>query len=95
MSTGLKRVWSAGDNWRVLGYLYYRNSLEYRQLISLNPSFDIRYLPAPGVEINASGQLGTGVPEPDLLGPGGQLMAPDTVIDLTKGYNINSTNPTS
>ena len=89
MSTGLKRVWGAGDNWRVLGYLYYRNSLEYRQLISLNPSFDIRYLPAPGVEINASGQLGTGVPEPDLLGPGGQLMAPDTVIDLTKGYNTS------
>jgi hypothetical protein len=89
MSTGLKRVWGAGDSWRVLGYLYYRNSLEYRQLIGLNPSFDIRTLPAPGVEINASGQIGSGAPEPDLLGPGGQLMAADTTIDLTKGFNTS------
>lgn len=82
MSTGLKRVWGAGDNWRVLGYLYYRNSLEYRQLIALNPSFDIRSIPAPGVEINASGEMHTGQPEPGLAGPGGQMMAVDTTINL-------------
>jgi hypothetical protein len=93
MSAGLKRVWGAGDNWRVLGYLYYRNSLEYRQLIALNPSFDIRTIPAPGVEINASGQIADGQPEPDLMGPGGGLQMVDTVIDLSNNINKTSTYP--
>jgi hypothetical protein len=95
MSVGLKRVWEAGDNWRVLGYLYYRNSLEYRQLIALNPSFDIRTIPAPGVQINASGQMATGDVEPDLMAPGGQLMGVDQVINLSNNSNASGGYPTT
>ena len=93
MSAGLKRIWGAGDNWRVLGYLYYRNSLEYRQLINLNPSFDIRYTPAPGIEINATGQVGRGEAEPNPLGPGGTLMATDTTINLTSNGTLGAQYP--
>jgi hypothetical protein len=86
MSTGLKRNWMNGDTWRNVAYLYYRNSLQYKYLLALNPSFDIRYIPAPDVAINATGQVYKGLDQPEAIGPiqgsQGQLATVDIAIDL-------------
>jgi hypothetical protein len=87
MSTGLKRNWTEGDTWRSVAYLYYRNSLQYKYLLALNPSFDIRYVPSPNVTVNATGEVFDGLKQPQALGPlqgaQGQLRTVDTVLNLS------------
>ncbi len=82
MKTGDRRVWRNTDKWRNVAYLYYGDSREWRLLLEQNPSFDIRYLPAPGVviNVNSKSQQGKtnfgGAPNPGLLAQ------PDTNLDL-------------
>ena len=75
-----------GDTWRSVAYLYYRNSLQYKYLLALNPSFDIRYIPSPNVAINATGQVYGGLDQPEAVGPiqgsQGQMATVDITIDL-------------
>ena len=80
MKTGDRRVWRNTDKWRNVSYLYFGDSREWRSLLDLNPSFDIRYLPAPGVVINTDSKQGKtslgGAITPGLLAQ------PDTNLDL-------------
>jgi len=82
MSTGLKRNWKDGDEWRKVAYLYYHNSAEWRYLLELNKSYDIRYTPAPTVNVLVSGEVPTGSPQPSNVGQVGTLGQVGTNIDL-------------
>ena len=55
-----KRQWTQRDRWNTLAFREYRDSREWRYLLALNPSYDIRYKPAPGVMIHTSGSIGAG-----------------------------------
>ena len=82
MSTGLKRTWRTGDSWRNVAYTYFRESGQWRYLLELNPSFDIRYQPNVGVEVQISGPVALGKNVPKQLGSVGTLKQVDTNLDL-------------
>ena len=85
MSTGLKRTWRTSDTWRKVAYAYFRESGQWRYLLELNPSFDIRYSPAPGVQIQASGEVGLGKSTPRRSSTPGTLQQVGTNLDLRGG----------
>jgi len=72
-----KRVWSDRDFWRTVAFREYRDSREWRYLLALNPSYDIRYRPAAGVPIYTSGYTGADQKVPERKGMGGLLKSPD------------------
>jgi len=82
MSTGQKRVWQTNDQWRILAYKRFRDSREWRYLLDLNPSYDIRYHPSPGTEIHLTGKLSEGKNVPGGAGLTGLLIQPDANLDL-------------
>jgi len=82
MSTGLKRTWRDGDSWRNVAYTYFRESGQWRYLLDLNPSYDIRYQPGIGVEVQVSGAVGAGKTTPKQGGAVGTLIQVDTNLDL-------------
>lgn len=90
MSTGLKRTWRTSDSWRGVAYTYFRESGQWRYLLELNPSFDIRYQPAVGVEIQVSGPVALGKNVPGNASTPGTLQQVDTNLDLR-----SSSQPTS
>ena len=90
MSTGLKRTWRTGDTWRNVAYTYFRESGQWRYLLELNSSFDIRYVPAPGVEVQISGEVGLGKSTPRLSSTPGTLQQVDTNLDLRGGTQPSS-----
>ena len=94
MSTGLKREWRDGDQWRTVAYLYYRNSSEWRHVLELNPSFDIRTTPAPAVNVPVSGPTANGSFRPSEPGAIGVLSQVGTNLDL-RGPSSVSTEQTS
>ena len=96
MSIGLKRNWRAGDDWRKLAFLYYRNSLAYSTVLKLNSSYDIRFVPAPGTEVVATGLLSgkNGLSESS-LSTTGLLEQADATIDLTSNAGSAQNFPTS
>lgn len=87
MSTGLKRTWRTGDTWRNVAYTYFRESGQWRYLLDLNSGFDVRFQPAPGVEIFASGPLALGKNVPASAGGVGLLKTTDTNLDLRRSQN--------
>jgi hypothetical protein len=72
-----KRIWKDKDLWRTLAYSEYRDSREWRFLLALNPSYDIRYRPAAGVPIYTSGYIGANKKAPEKSGLSGLLKSPD------------------
>lgn len=72
-----RRDWRPQDRWYSVAYHEFRDSREWRHLLALNPSYDIRYHPAPGVPINTRGYVGDGVPAPSGSGSPGVLKNPD------------------
>jgi hypothetical protein len=82
MSTGQKRVWQTNDKWRILAFKRFRDSREWRYLLELNPTYDIRYHPAPGTEVHLTGPLSEGKTTPSGLGSVGTLIQPDVNLDL-------------
>ena len=72
-----KRVWQDRDFWRTIAFKEYRDSREWRYLLALNPSYDIRYRPAAGVPIYTSGYVGAGKKVPERSGMAGLLKSPD------------------
>ena len=80
-----KRTWQNGDEWRTLAYNYYRDTRTYRYILALNPSFDIRTIPAPGVVVNVGGELGPGKPKPSQASIPGLLQQVDVNLDLRAG----------
>jgi len=49
-------VWQEPNTWRALGYTYYSNSSDFREVLDLNQSFDIRRRPAEGVPVYVSAE---------------------------------------
>ena len=80
-----KRTWQNGDEWRTLAYTYYKDSRTYRYILELNPSFDIRTIPSPGVVVNVGGELGPGKYKPSQASTPGLLQQVDTNLDLRAG----------
>ena len=81
-------TWQNGDEWRTLAYNYYKDSRTYRYLLELNPSFDIRSIPAPGVVVHVGGKLGPGKNEPSQASIPGTLQQVDTNLDLRAGSDV-------
>ena len=88
MSTGQKRNWRSGDEWRSVAFNVYRDSREYRHILDLNPSFDIRSIPSPGVVVNVSGVTGPGKSQPYPVGSPGTLQQVDTNLNLVAGSPV-------
>ena len=86
-----KRTWKNGDEWRTLAYNFYRDSRTYRYILELNPSFDIRSIPAPGVVVNVSGELGAGKYKPSQASVPGLLQQVDLNLDLRGGNDVSPT----
>lgn len=45
--------------WRKLGYLYFEDSLSYREVLEQNPQWKVTELPPIGAQLLISGQSGT------------------------------------
>ena len=45
--------------WRKLGYLYFEDSLSYREVLEQNPQWSVTELPPLGAQLVISGQNGT------------------------------------
>ena len=86
-----KRTWKNGDEWRILAYLFYRDSRTYRYILALNPSFDIRSIPAPGVVVNVGGDVGPGEYKPSQASSPGLLQQVDLNLDLRAGSDVAPT----
>ena len=82
------RNWRNGDEWRTLAFNYYRDSRTYRYILELNPSFDIRYIPAPGVAVYVGGELGPGKYKPSQASLPGTLQQVDLNLDLRAGTDV-------
>ena len=82
MSNIKKKVWSTQDSWRSLAFTEFGDSREWRFLLELNPSYDIRYQPAAGTVININGPLSEGKVTPSGMGRVGVLIQPDLAADF-------------
>lgn len=83
MNGGIKRVWRQADTWRGLGYTYFRNSKEWREVIESNPSFDIRFHPAAETTINITTEGKGGKITPSRSTPG-LLKQTDNAIEIPR-----------
>jgi hypothetical protein len=92
MSTGKKKVWSSRDSWRSVAFGLYRESGQWRYLLELNPSFDIRYQPAPGVELPVSGVVEEGKSTPKQGNNPGTLKQVDINLDLRRSSAMEKAN---
>ena len=77
-----RRKWNPQDRWYSIAYKEYRDSREWRYLLELNPSYDIRYHPSPGVPINTRGFIGAEEKTPVSAVNPGLLKTPDTNLQL-------------
>lgn len=84
-----KRIWQSRDSWRGVSFREFRDSREWRYLLELNPSFDIRTMPAPGVPIHTRGYTGANQTMPKQKGIPGILKSPDLVLDTAIGGRPN------
>lgn len=80
------KTWQTDDTWRSVGYTYYRDSRQFRRVLDLNQSFDIRYHPAPGVEIFTTYSSGNGgkIEQANASSTPGLLQQTDVVLDLRR-----------
>jgi hypothetical protein len=86
---GKSRVWQIGDSWNKIAYAYFGDSREFRRVINLNQSFDIRTNPAQGVPVfitNSSGILGKNASS-------GATGSPGTLNQLSTALNLSGPNP--
>lgn len=84
--TSLK-ISRAGDTWNGIAYTYYSDSREFRTVLSLNPGYDIRSFPAPGLPMLIRPDSGITTTGPAV----GSLIQQDTNIDLRAGSPTNVT----
>lgn len=77
-----RKTWTENDTWRSVAFNLYRDSRQWRYLMALNPSYDIRTHPAPGVKFNTWGPVPSGVEIPESAGRKGLLKMVDTNLDL-------------
>ncbi len=81
--------------WRKLGYLYFTDSLDYRQVLEQNPQWKVTELPPLGAQIRISAAAGTvGTPGGLSQGsfvfgtPTGQEQANLYPYDTEESYNV-------
>lgn len=79
--------------WRKLGYLYFTNSLDYREVLEQNPQWKVTELPPLGAQIRISPAAGTsgnpgGLRQGNFIFglPGGQNQAAIFPFDTTAAY---------
>lgn len=77
-----RKAWEPQDHWYSVAYKEFRDSREWRYLLELNPSYDIRYHPAPTVPINTRGFIGTDKEAPSGGGGAGFLKNPDLNLEM-------------
>lgn len=77
-----RRKWNPQDRWYSIAYQEFRDSREWRYLLELNPSYDIRFHPSPGVPINTRGDIGAEKKTPVSAVNPGLLKTPDTNLQL-------------
>ena len=77
-----RKTWTERDTWRSKAFKNYRDSREWRHLLELNPSYDIRFHPAPGVKINTVGPVRPGKQVPQGGGTPGILKVAGQNLDL-------------
>lgn len=90
-----RREWKPQDRWYSVAYHEFRDSREWRYLLALNPSYDIRYHPAPGVPINTRGSAGSDVPSPQTSGRGGVIKNPDLNFGILLNSDVKPTDLTA
>lgn len=76
----LKKTWRVKDTWHSTAYSLFSDTREWRYLLKLNPSFDIRYKPAPGTRIFAGGDAGGDTNPPKGSGKSGTLTQIDNAL---------------
>lgn len=72
--------------WRKLGYLYFTNSLDYRQVLEENPQWKVTELPPLGAQIRLS-------PASNTVGTPGGLSQGSFVFGLPAGEQRNEIFP--
>ena len=82
-----RKTWTERDTWRSAAYKNYRDSREWRYLLEINPTYDIRYQPSPGVQVNTIGPVKPGVKVPQNTGQIGLLKTVGTNLDLRSKQN--------
>ena len=89
MNYGEKRVWHSKDTWRNVAYRRYFDSREWRRLLEINPSFDIRWQPHPGTTINLTGVDNQGKIKSGGKASKGTLAQVNTNLDLRTSASSN------
>lgn len=89
-----RKTWTERDTWRSSAYKNYRDSREWRYLLAINPTYDIRFHPAPGVKVNTIGPVKPGVKVPSNTGQIGLLKTVDTNLDLRSKQNQDNAKST-
>lgn len=84
---GQTRTWKIGDSWNKVAYAYYGDSREFRRVIELNESYDIRVVPAQGARIFVTGPDGTRGKNPS----SGSAGSPGTLNQLSPALNLSRT----
>ena len=72
--------WQQQHTWRKLGYLYFTNSLEYRQVLEENPQWKATELPPIGAQLRLS-------PAANTSGTPGGLTQGSFIFGLPTGEN--------
>jgi hypothetical protein len=72
--------WQQQHTWRKLGYLYFTNSLEYRQVLEENPQWKVTELPPIGAQLRLS-------PAANTSGTPGGLTQGSFIFGLPTGEN--------
>jgi hypothetical protein len=67
-------------SWRKLGYLYYTNSLDYREVLEQNPQWKVTELPPIGAQLRISSSVNTS-------GTPGGLSQGSFIFGLPSGQN--------
>lgn len=84
------KVSRPGDTWNGVAYTYYSDSREFRTVLALNPGYDIRSFPAPGLPMLVEGEQGI-TTAGSSSATVGSLIQPDTNFDLRAGAPSNVT----
>ena len=82
-----RKTWTERDTWRSAAYRNYRDTREWRYLLEINPTYDIRYHPSPGLKFNTIGPVKPGGPVPSGSGQSGLLKTVDLNMDLRTRQN--------
>lgn len=80
--------WQSEFTWRKLGYLYFTNSLDYRQVLEQNPGWKVTELPPIGAQLRIS-------PASSSPGMPGTLTQGNTIFGQPSGANRDAIYPYS